>query len=114
MLKVTVAEVQRSVIKQLGIDLQGSIGYGTTVVSFNTDNPFSAFGQPLSGTSLAGQFKSVKAKCRAQLQCGDHRCGGIALVDHSLGMVWAIPGFFVNSSNHAVSFGWPGRHGSEP
>src|SRR5438128_132100 len=31
MLKVTVAEVQRNVIKQLGIDLNGSIGYGATV-----------------------------------------------------------------------------------
>ncbi|MEX0842264.1 MAG: pilus assembly protein N-terminal domain-containing protein, partial [Xanthobacteraceae bacterium] len=35
MLKVTVAEVQRDVIKQLGIDLNGSIGYGTAVVNFN-------------------------------------------------------------------------------
>ena len=29
MLKVTVAEVQRDVVKQLGIDLNGSLGYGT-------------------------------------------------------------------------------------
>ena len=29
MLKVTVAEVERDVIKQLGIDLSGSVGYGT-------------------------------------------------------------------------------------
>ena len=29
MLKVTVAEVQRDVIKQLGIDLAGSVGTGT-------------------------------------------------------------------------------------
>jgi pilus assembly protein CpaC len=48
MLKVTVAEVQRDVIKQLGIDLNGSIGYGTAVVNFSNNNPFSATGQPLS------------------------------------------------------------------
>ena len=42
MLKVTVAEVQRDVIKQLGINLNASLGFGTTVISFNTDNPFSA------------------------------------------------------------------------
>ena len=36
MIKVTVAEVQRDVIKQLGIDLNGSLGYGTAVVNFNT------------------------------------------------------------------------------
>ncbi len=48
MLKVTVAEVQRDVIKQLGIDLNGSVGYGTTVVNFNNSNPFSAHsGRPL-------------------------------------------------------------------
>ena len=36
MLKVTVAEVQRDVIKQLGIDLNGSLNYGTAVLNFNT------------------------------------------------------------------------------
>ena len=52
MLKVTVAEVQRDVIKQLGIDLNGSLGIGTAVLNFNTNNPFSAIGQPLSNTDL--------------------------------------------------------------
>ena len=47
MLKVTVAEVQRDVIKQLGIDLNGSLGYGTAVLNFNNANPFTALGQPL-------------------------------------------------------------------
>ena len=53
MLKVTVAEVQRDVIKQLGIDLNGSLNFGTGVVNFNTDNPFSAVDQPLSNTAIA-------------------------------------------------------------
>ena len=44
MLKVTVAEVRRDVIKQLGVDLSGSFNYGAAVVSFNTSNPFSAHG----------------------------------------------------------------------
>jgi pilus assembly protein CpaC len=56
MLKVTVAEVQRDVVKQLGIDLNGTIGGGTTVLNFATDNPFSAFGQTLSGTRFTGVF----------------------------------------------------------
>ena len=42
MLKVTVAEVDRDVIKQLGIDLSGTLGYGSAVVNFNNANPFSA------------------------------------------------------------------------
>ena len=48
MLKVTVAEVQRDVIKQLGINLNASLGYGNTVIRFNTDNSFSANGGPVN------------------------------------------------------------------
>src|SRR5437899_2768715 len=40
MLKVTVAEMARTIIKQLGIDLSGSLNYGTSVVNFNNANPF--------------------------------------------------------------------------
>ncbi len=70
MLKVTVAEVQRDVIKQLGIDLSGSFNYGTSVVNFNTSNPFSAYGQPLDNTNLAGSFKNVTATLRAMERAG--------------------------------------------
>jgi pilus assembly protein CpaC len=70
MIKVTVAEVQRSIIKQLGINLSGSAGYGTTVLNFNTDNPFSAYGQPLSNTSVTGSFKSVTATLQAMERAG--------------------------------------------
>ena len=51
MLKVAVAEVERDVIKQLGINLSGTLNYGTAVVNFNNTNPFSATGQSLSGSS---------------------------------------------------------------
>ena len=70
MLKVTVAEVQRSIIKQLGINLSGSAGYGSTVINFNTDNPFSAYGQPLSNTSFTGSFKSITATLQAMERAG--------------------------------------------
>jgi pilus assembly protein CpaC len=71
MIKVTVAEVQRDVIKQLGIDLSGSLGYGTAVVDFNTSNPFAAFGQPLSQNgSIAGSFKNITATIRAMDRAG--------------------------------------------
>src|SRR6187402_1791540 len=70
MLKVTVAEVRRDVIKQLGIDLSGSLNYGTAVVNFNTSNPFSATGQPLSDTFLRGAFPSVTATLRAMERAG--------------------------------------------
>ncbi|HZS64192.1 MAG TPA: type II and III secretion system protein family protein [Xanthobacteraceae bacterium] len=70
MLKVTVAEVQRDVIKQLGLDLNGSIGYGTTVVNFNTSNPFSAFGQPLSDTNIGAVSNNLSATLRAMERAG--------------------------------------------
>jgi pilus assembly protein CpaC len=54
MLKVTVAEVQRDITKQLGINLNGSLSYGTAVVNFNTDNPF-ASGQLISNSNLSAQ-----------------------------------------------------------
>ena len=47
MLKVTVAEVARSIIKQMGIDLNASLNYGTAVVNFNNANPFTATGRAL-------------------------------------------------------------------
>jgi pilus assembly protein CpaC len=70
MLKVTVAEVRRDVIKQLGIDLSGSINYGTAVVNFNTSNPFSVTGQPISDTFVRGAFPSVTATLRAMERAG--------------------------------------------
>jgi pilus assembly protein CpaC len=70
MLKVTVAEVERDVIKQLGINLSGSLGYGTAVVNFNNTNPFSAYGQSLSGSSIAASFKSVTGTLQAMEQAG--------------------------------------------
>ena len=53
MLKVTVAEVARSIIKQMGIDLSASLNYGTAVVTFNNTNPFTANNAPLvTGNAL--------------------------------------------------------------
>lgn len=63
MLKVTVAEVQRNIVKQLGVDLSGSMSYGTAVVNFNNTNPFTAYGRPLvDGNSVVGGFgKTINA-----------------------------------------------------
>jgi pilus assembly protein CpaC len=74
MLKVTVAEVARSIIKQLGIDLSGSLNYGTTVVNFNNANPFTAFGRPLISNNAVstsfGATPSVQATLRAMESAG--------------------------------------------
>jgi pilus assembly protein CpaC len=74
MLKVTVAEVQRSIIKQLGIDLSGSLNYGTAVVKFNNTNPFTANNGPLVPTNAItgslGSTPSVQATIRAMESAG--------------------------------------------
>ena len=70
MLKVVVAEVERDVIKQLGINLSGSLNYGTAVVNFNNTNPFSVTGQSLSGSAITGSFNSVSATLQAMEQAG--------------------------------------------
>jgi pilus assembly protein CpaC len=74
MLKVTVAEVQRSIIKQLGIDLNGTMSYGTAVVRFNNNNPFTANSGPLvPGNNITGSLgsaPSVQATLRAMESAG--------------------------------------------
>jgi pilus assembly protein CpaC len=72
MLKVTVAEVSRSIIKQLGIDLSATLNSGTTAVTFNNSNPFTANGLPIvAGNQLQTSFgPSVKATLRAMESAG--------------------------------------------
>jgi len=65
MLKVTVAEVERDIVKQLGINLSGTLGYGTAVVNFNNTNPFSASGQPLSASAITGGWQNISATIQA-------------------------------------------------
>jgi pilus assembly protein CpaC len=76
MLKVSVAEVQRSIIKQLGIDLSANMNYGTAVVNFNNTNPFTANGGPLTSGSLVASavnragIPTVTATLRAMESAG--------------------------------------------
>jgi len=74
MLKVTLAEVQRSIIKQLGIDLSANLTYGTAVLNFRNNNPFTANSAPLVPTNvLTGSFgstPSVQATLRAMESAG--------------------------------------------
>jgi pilus assembly protein CpaC len=71
MLKVTVAEVQRNVMKQFGINLSGEAGIGSAVVAFNSDT---LQGTPLTNTALdvgyASPRFSIDAQIRAMEQSG--------------------------------------------
>jgi pilus assembly protein CpaC len=76
MLKVTVAEVQRNIIKQLGVDLSASMNYGTAVVNFNNANPFTANNgalvpdNALSTTAITKGLPTVQATLRAMESAG--------------------------------------------
>ncbi len=76
MLKVTVAEVRREIIKQLGVDLSASMNFGTAVVNFNNTNPFTANNGPLvpgnalTAAALTKGLPSVTATMRAMENAG--------------------------------------------
>ena len=76
MLKVHVAEVRRDIIKQMGVDLSASMNYGTAVVNFNNQNPFTAFGRPLvaangfNAQSILKGMPTVSATMRAMESAG--------------------------------------------
>jgi pilus assembly protein CpaC len=71
MLKVTVAEVARNIVKQLGIDLSANLAYGTSSVVFKNSNPFTALGRPLvAESSIQSTFSNVQATIRAMESAG--------------------------------------------
>ena len=74
MLKVTVAEVRRDIVKQMGIDLSANMNFGNTIVKFNNNNPFTANSSPLvPGNALTtsfGSMPSVQATLRAMESAG--------------------------------------------
>src|ERR1700737_2302217 len=76
MLKVNVSEVRRDIIKQMGVDLSASMNYGTAVVNFNNNNPFTAFGRPLvadnglAASGIAKGLPTVTATMRAMESAG--------------------------------------------
>lgn len=53
LLKVTVAEMQRSAVKQFGVNLNHVLQHGNTTFNVISDNPFSLTGSALSNTLLS-------------------------------------------------------------
>ena len=56
MLKVTIAEIQRSVLKQLGVNFDGQWQTGGSALTAFLDNPFSVQRQVLSDTQITARF----------------------------------------------------------
>ncbi|HEX7775696.1 MAG TPA: type II and III secretion system protein family protein [Parvibaculum sp.] len=59
MLKVTVAEMQRNVIKQLGVDLSTAADIGNFALRLSTINPFSIQGAAIGGLASAAPSPST-------------------------------------------------------
>ncbi len=73
MLKVTVAEVQRDVIKQLGIDLATAAGgFGQAVLDFSNTQPVPGLrpGRSSRSNTITGTWKSISATLRAMERAG--------------------------------------------
>lgn len=76
LLKVTVAEVQRTILKQLGLDLTGSnVQIGNVALNFNSNNPFSVQNQTVSNTNISPTYNlpsggTINATLRAMEQSG--------------------------------------------
>ena len=70
MLKVTVAEVRRDVIKQLGIDLSGSLSSGQNVLNVTNINSFPINGALVPSNGIELNYRGVKATLRAMERAG--------------------------------------------
>ncbi|MCC2112875.1 MAG: type II and III secretion system protein family protein [Hyphomicrobiales bacterium] len=68
MLRVTVAEVQRNLIKQLGIDLSGSFNAGSLASSVITNNPFSVAGSLVANNVATGTWTKGNDSISATVQ----------------------------------------------
>ncbi|NEW92976.1 type II and III secretion system protein family protein [Rhodopseudomonas sp. BR0M22] len=105
MLKITVAEVQRDIVKQLGVDLSANLAYGTAVVNFNNTNPFSQSGAPLVAnnalTTKFGSLPSVTATLRAMESAGVVR----TLAEPNLTAISGEPATFLAGGEFPVPSG---------
>ncbi len=68
MIKVTIAEMERSTAKQFGIDIDAVIAAGSTTFNLLTANPFSVSGSPLTGTNFGANYASGGDSVRAILR----------------------------------------------
>ena len=101
MIKVTVAEVKREVIKQLGIDMSAIFNSGTTVLDFLSNNPFSTIGQTLSNSNALVRFGDVSALVRGMERAGVARM----LAEPNLTVISGETGLFVAGGEFPIPNG---------
>jgi pilus assembly protein CpaC len=67
-LKVTVAEVERSIIKQLGVNLSGTIGFGNYTAGFNQSATFPVNSSVISQAAAGGAFAAGGTSLAASIE----------------------------------------------
>ncbi|HEX5509126.1 MAG TPA: type II and III secretion system protein family protein [Pseudolabrys sp.] len=107
MLKVTVAEVRRDILKQLGINFNFSAGFGSAVLS--TNNAFSASGtapsNTLIGSSSLGNFLSGGNNITAVLQAMDRAGVMRTLAEPNLTAISGETASFLAGGNFPIPSG---------
>lgn len=103
MLKVTVAEISREIVKQLGVDLSTSLSSGTSVVSLTNANPFTAYGKNLvDGNSVSLSAGGTTATLRAMEKAGVVR----TLAEPTLTAISGEAATFVSGGEFPVPAGY--------
>lgn len=103
MLKVTVAEMSRSIVKQLGIDLSTSLNSGTSTVSLTNSNSFTAYGSNLvSGNNATLSIGGTTATLRAMETAGVMR----TLAEPTLTAISGESATFVSGGEFPVPAGY--------
>jgi pilus assembly protein CpaC len=103
MLKVTVAEMSRQIVKQLGVDLSSSLSSGTTSVSLTNSNPFTAYGKNLvSGNSVSATIGGTTATLRAMESAGVMR----TLAEPTLTAISGESATFISGGEFPVPAGY--------
>lgn len=103
MLKVTVAEISREIVKQLGVDLSTSLSSGTSVVSLANSNPFTAYGKNLvDGNSVTLSAGGTTATLRSMEKAGVVR----TLAEPTLTAISGEAATFVSGGEFPVPAGY--------
>ncbi|MDC9823226.1 type II and III secretion system protein family protein [Devosia sp. ZB163] len=105
MLKVTVAEVNRSLAKQFGIDLSGSFSSGGLTTSFVSDQPLGGASNLFSNSRIGGSVTAGPFTIDAQLRAMEQRGASRTLAEPVLTAISGQPATFTAGGQFPVPTG---------
>lgn len=105
LLKVTVAEMERSIVKQLGIDLQAAVTNNVTTFNALTQNPFSVAGRALSSNSATVGYQNGGDSVNATVQALEQRGLSRTLAEPTLSAISGEKAKFLAGGEFPVPVG---------